>query len=200
MPVGEREGGSCLLGGKPWGACEEGCHLEGLDATSTWTSEGGKPALQEIRGSLLFLLLRGKGGVQGEGRETEVAEREPARWREAQTGRGAGPGSSPIEFICSYRDVNHAFHLCNKFSIYTWKQDLRSLEDQKNKSPPLHKNPRVVFGLPGDIEVDSEDPSWRLVSCHFSFLLFPTKLSIKIGNTLNLTFNFYLETRSHITF
>lgn len=66
-----------------------------------------------------FCSCVGSGVRRERGGETEVAEREPARWREAQTGRGAGPGSSPIEFICSYWDVNHAFHLCNKFSIYT---------------------------------------------------------------------------------
>lgn len=180
MPVGEREGGSCLLGGKPWGACEEGCHLEGLDATSTWTSEGGKPALQEIRGSLLFLLLRGKGGVQGEGRETEVAEREPARWREAQTGRGAGPGSSPIEFICSYRDVNHAFHLCNKFSIYTWKQDLRSLEDQKNKSPPPSQKPKGGLWTSRGHRGRLRGP--QLTSCVLSFFLSSFSYQIKYKN------------------
>lgn len=160
MPVQEGERGSCLLGGKLWCACGEGCHLEGLDVTGTWSPEEGKPALPEIRGSLLFLFQLGRRERSGGERASQVL-RQVGKW-------GQDPFRS--EFICCYWDVNPAFHLYSKFSIYTWKQDLGSLEDRKNKTS-WNNSQKLKGGLwtSWDLEVDSEDPSWHLVSCHFSF-------------------------------
>ena len=58
-----------------------------------------------------------------------------------------------LKFVPCYWDVKPAFHLLRKlYSIYTWKQDLSSLETKKALLDYLQK-PRWGGGFPGGSEV-----------------------------------------------
>lgn len=103
----------------------------------------------------------------------------------------------PIKFTCCCWGVNPAFRLYSKFySIYTQKQDLRSLEGHENKSPfgTVHKTPRGGGGsvlraldFPGpDMGLRGSQLTSRFL---FLFFLLPTKLSIKT-NTFCLSLSF----------
>ena len=84
---------------------------------------------------------RGKGQGWAEGRKerNKTTKEKPSRWREAEPRQGkmtcqCQMVTQPLllKFVPCYWDVKPAFHLLRKlYSIYTWKQDLSSLETKK---------------------------------------------------------------------
>ena len=105
---------------------------------------------------------RGKGQGWAEGRKerNKTTKEKPSRWREAEPRQGkmtcqCQMVTQPLllKFVPCYWDVKPAFHLLRKlYSIYTWKQDLSSLETKKALLGYLQK-PRWGGGFPGGSEV-----------------------------------------------
>ena len=81
----------------------------------------------------------------------------PAGWMEAEPGQGKMTCQYqmvtqpfPIKFVPYYWDVKPDFHLFRKLdSIYTWKQDLSSLETKKALQDYLQKPRWGGWDFPG---------------------------------------------------